>query len=420
MTPNLRARLLPFTIDNARAKPFYAGHWAGSDVDAVTDLSSLPALPTVSKEQYRNGFMFDFEDPGDSHYVSHSTGTTGVLTWRHRSLSEAATAEHLFGAVRRRTRGGAPRVAIVLSTQFHGMPFPVPAGDMAVPAPFYGDQELLHCIEMLQTAYRVHGYEVTPTAVMGQGEDIALLAQALRERDVDPGALGIEAIHAGDYIDTGMRAFIESAFGASISGRYSLSEILGGANHDPGLDAYRLDPYVIGEVLDEAGEQLPPGGVGELTLTELFPLVQMQPLIRYRTGDIVQRVDAGDDLAFNWWGRRHETVATGAGAERRWLFGYRQISDLLATEPSVERLPVRPGLTVVRTTRVGNLHFEVTRSGEAAPLGFGLKVWLRYVPELHPDALQDMQARLKQRLGALCGDPLQHMRLEFDHDRGAS
>jgi len=40
--------------------------------------------------------------------------------------------------------------------------------------------------------------------------------------------------------------------------------------------------------------------------------------------------------------------------------------------------------------------------------------------ELHLDALHDMQVRLKQRLGALCGNPLQHMSLELDHDGGAS
>lgn len=412
MAPDLRARLLPFTLDNARAKRFYREHWSGVDVDSITGIDRLPALPTLSKDQYRDGFMFDFEDPGDSHYVSHSTGTTGPLTWRHRSLSEAATAQHLFGAANQRNKQeGPPRVAIVLSTAFHGMPFPLPSNGIAVPGAVHGDVEILQCIEMLNAKYRVGGHEVEPSAIMGQSEEIALLSQAINDRGVDSGKLGLKEIHSGGYIDSGMEALIKSAIDVSITGRYSLSEIFGGATYDPGLEAYRLDPYVLGEVVDESGKQLPPGEVGELTLTELFPLVQMQPLIRYRTGDIVQRVDAGDDLAFIWWGRRHETVATGSGNGRRWRFGNRHLAELLAREPNVERLEVRPGLTVVRTAKVGNLRFEVIQgNGDNGP---GLKVWLRDVPESNSDVAEDLRARLLRDLAEICEDPALDLNIEF-------
>lgn len=420
MAADLRTKLLPFTIQNARAKRFYREHWAGHNVDAVVDLASLSAIPTLSKEQYRSGFMLDFDDAGDSHFVSHSTGTTGLLTWRHRSLTEAAVVSELLGAATQMPRpGAAPRVALVLTAQFHGMPFPIPGGQLAIPGATYGDRELSHCVEMLQMTYRVHGHRIRPSVVMGTAEDTSLLVQALHDHDVDTLGLGIEAVFASGYVDPGMRQFIESAFGAPIIGRFSLSEILGSATYDADLDAYRLDPYVIGEVVDEAGRQLPPGGVGELTLTELFPLVQMQPMIRYRTGDIVERVGPQDDMAFSWWGRRNQSVATRSGDDLRWRFGFRHVADILARHPSVDRHSIRPGLETVRTTKVGNLRFEVVPQNDGEDLGLDVTVWLRHVPELHPDSTQQIAESLESALSEFVGAeaPLK-MRLHFEYAGG--
>jgi hypothetical protein len=446
VAPDLRTKLLPFTIANAREKRFYKEHWAGHDVDAVTDVASLPAIPTLSKQQYRSGFMLDFDDPGDSHFVSHSTGTTGELTWRHRSLTEAATVDHLFSAARPAPEPGeAPRAGIILETAFHGMGFPIPGGQLTLPAATHGDTELGHAVEMLQMTYRVHGHRVRPTVIMGSAADLALLGQALHDHGVDTDALAIEAVHSGGFADVGMRRFIESAFGAPETGRFSMSEVLGGASYDSGLDAYRLDPYVIGEVVDEAGNALPPGGVGELTLTELFPLVQMQPMIRYRTGDIVKRVASEDELtfAFSWWGRRDDSVAVRSGDDLRWRFGFRHVADLLSEEPSVARRPVRPGLTIVTTTEVGDLYVvlephaggepgRVPGDGEpgggepgdgepgGVPGGFDLTVRLRHAPELHPEALTAITARLESGLREIAGDgdPL-NMTLRFENGSAA-
>lgn len=416
MTTDLRTKLLPFTIQNAYGKRFYREHWAGHDISAVTDLASLASLPTLSKEQYRSGFMFDFDDPGDSHFVSHSTGTTGELTWRHRSLSEARVVNELLGAATRRPRPGeAPRMALVLTAQCHGMPFPIPGGGLAIPGATHGDPEIAHCIEMIQATYLVHGHRVRPTVLMGAATDTSLLIQALHDRGVDTLGLDLQAVFTGGYVDPGMRQFIESAFGVPIIERFSLSEILGSATSDPTLKAYRLDPYVIGEVVDESGQQLPPGQVGELTLTELFPLVQMQPMIRYRTGDIVQRVGPEDDFAFAWWGRRNQSVAAGSGANKRWRFGFRHVAEILSNHPSVARRTVRPGLAMVRTAKVGDLLFELEPHDDA----FDLTVWLRHAPELHPERLAHITATLETGLSEVAGDrePL-NMRLHFDCARG--
>ncbi|MFK4996513.1 phenylacetate--CoA ligase, partial [Klebsiella pneumoniae] len=54
-----------------------------------------------------------------------------------------------------------------------------------------------------------------------------------------------------------------------------------GGHHHPEL--------LIVEILDEAGNQLPAGTAGEVTITSLG--VEGMPLLRYRTGDICARYE---------------------------------------------------------------------------------------------------------------------------------
>lgn len=62
---------------------------------------------------------------------------------------------------------------------------------------------------------------------------------------------------------------------------------------------------MIAEVLDEDGARTPDGSLGGTGVHRGFLFVQAQPLVRYLTGDIVERLPCVEPwrARFRWWGR---------------------------------------------------------------------------------------------------------------------
>ncbi len=118
-----------------------------------------------------------------------------------------------------------------------------------------------------------------------------VIAQAVRDTGGDPRALGLKlGLFGGEPWGEPMRAEIEAALGLSAVSFYGLSEMCG-----PGVAAECLaardglhvqEDHFLAEVVDPAGQPLPPGAEGELVLTTLTK--EALPLIRYRTGDIAR------------------------------------------------------------------------------------------------------------------------------------
>jgi hypothetical protein len=151
-------------------------------------------------------------------------------------------------------------------------------------------------------------------------------------------------------------------------------------------------------VTDEQGVPVPPGGVGELVLTELFPFVQMQPLIRYRTGDIVLLInDENDDIQFEWLGRRGNCVSAYINGVQTWLLGYRPIADWLSLQPLVARQEHRPWLSSVKSTDLGPpcviLHSEPAAAAVRIHIGLRINPW--WVKDLVQSLVQEMWNALR-------------------------
>ncbi len=82
----------------------------------------------------------------------------------------------------------------------------------------------------------------------------------------------------------GLRDKISAAFECSVLDLYSLNEAGPVAVFDPDLDGHvLLQPRLYVEILDTAGQPVPSGERGEITLTGGFNFCL--PLLRYRTGD---------------------------------------------------------------------------------------------------------------------------------------
>lgn len=412
--PTLREALLPFTIRNAARLRFYAQSWSGIDIESISSTRDLAILPTLAKDEYRRSLMFDEEAIADAAFVTHTTGTTGPLTWRHRSVAEATVVHQLFGRSE-----GAPSQDLALTFRYdhHGMSMPIPGRVRSMPIGLTDESELKQCVQMLKAPYHFGDGILRPTIVAGSSHDVALLAQAWLEVRPPDDDLAIHTLHLLGLVDAGLHRFLAHAFkGTQIIEKYSLTEIFGGATRRWPSTSFVLDPYVIGEVLDERGAPVQSRAAGELVLTELFPFVQMQPLIRYRTGDVVLLTsDDTDNLQFESWGRRESCVLVAAKGSDRWVLGYRPVADWLSLQSLVSRQAHKPGLSSVTSLDFGPPCLLITCSDDDRTVT--IDIGLRVNPWWERHAVRELAHGLWETLRTLAVSSLNGLsvRLRFRH-----
>jgi hypothetical protein len=395
----LAKTLLSFTLENAAKIPFYAGAWGQRDIDESDPTRFLATLPLVTKDSYREHLMNEV-DWGHSDYVSHTSGTTGEMVFRHRSRAEASAISQLFGDIRNRDQ----KLGLMIDGGPHGMLLPVPGNVTYIPTAINWHSQIWVLLDLLQTRFRLRG-EMRPVRVLaGAAQDVVVVAQALLTRPASE-PLRLEEVITTGFLDDAQIQLLKRAFGVDVTRRYSLSEIFGGAT-SLGDSAYQLDPVVVGEVLSPTGEGVQPGEVGELVLTELFPFIQLQPLIRYCTGDIVRLVTA-EPLRFKWLGRKLQCLVPSA----KTAIGYADIANILAYEPLVARAHHRSPLAGLEHVELGVADFSVDASGAN---DIRLNIRLTRNPFLYYQETNSMIRRLWNAMGMLIGQSGTIVTLAFD------
>jgi phenylacetate-coenzyme A ligase PaaK-like adenylate-forming protein len=379
-------KFLVLTIKNALRQPFYQSLWADIDTDVIGEPADISVLPCVTKQMYHDDYMTSF-DHSLSHYLSHSSGTTGALTFRHRSHVEEVFIRWLLSPSEAPDRD--PRVGIRLMTgPMHGMQMPVSGGGVSIPAATGTVVQLQQCIELLTTSFHLHGRSLRPSHLSGQSIDVALVAQALRAHSIEPSSLPLREITLMGPVDEGLRQFLNRSFDVPLRERYSTSEVFGGAVREPGLDHFVTDPFVIAEVCDDQGRALDDGAIGQLTMTELYPFVQIQPLIRYCTGDLVERVASPSPgrISFRYLGRLEQSVWLKRPDREDVVFTDGPLADALGGLPMITRWRAY-GDIAANFPNVGKPIVELFRPTESQ---VGVRVGVSVDPFLYPRAAQEI------------------------------
>ncbi|MEY9944763.1 hypothetical protein [Kitasatospora sp. GAS1066B] len=295
-----RNHLLGRTLDNARTVPFYREHWKGVDLAAVRTVAELPVLPTITKAALRESDLPALRDDLTISQVAHSTGTTGRPFIRYRSVEELKALSEYSDAVRAATaqKSAVPqRRSIMFSAMpmaIHGSVAATTITDLRLAIDAFSDRGLERAVTTLTRDGLLPDQDRFERRICGNPAALLLITDALLAAGIDPAELGIQRlVSLSDVLPPGQRRTLVQAWGgAELRDRFSLSEVIGGSTRCASCEAFHFDPTVVPEVLRLDRDEPVAGGIGELALTELFPFSQIQPMIRYRTGDLVQLVES--------------------------------------------------------------------------------------------------------------------------------
>jgi len=126
-----------------------------------------------------------------------------------------------------------------------------------------------------------------PKCIYGYASSVALLAAHAREHGVTLKSPDLRVVcTTGEPLYPHQRALIGEVFGAPVANEFGSRDIGFTAHETPAGEMLVISESIVLEVLDDDGNPVPPGGLGEAVMTGLCS--EAQPFIRYRTGDMVR------------------------------------------------------------------------------------------------------------------------------------
>jgi phenylacetate-CoA ligase len=126
-----------------------------------------------------------------------------------------------------------------------------------------------------------------PRCVYGYASSLALLAAHALGRGRRPELPGLKVVCAtGEPLYDHHRKLIREAFGVPVANEFGSRDIGFTAHETPQGQTLLISESIMVEVLNEAGDPVAPGEMGEAVMTGLCS--EAQPFIRYRTGDMVR------------------------------------------------------------------------------------------------------------------------------------
>lgn len=392
----LHDRLLPETVRQALMAPAYRELWSECDpsrVRSVEQLRELPLLDRAAVERQRERLLVPGLQPS---HVQWTTGTTGSPLVLWRAHAESVAIARIF----RPEPSTTPR-ALVLSVRedFHGTATAIPTRQFALEASIADERSIEHALDLLTRRFEAPGIEERVTLVSGTDTALRALAHYAAHAGMDLAALPVKAILTyGDFVPRSVRGWLEHVWGAPLVDRYSCAEHFGGASSFPGNDLYRFDPHVIAEVVDVLSGEPVRSGVGVLVLTSLHPFVQLMPLIRYRTDDLVEVVNGEDpqgSLVVRLKGRLRDAVPERSG---RPLLHDADARNAVEGLPGVVYVTRRTNLTAPGLARaIGRPRYRAALADDGSRLLF--QAWCESPPP--PSLAEDLAHRIVEESAEL-------------------
>ena len=284
----LQLTRLRVAVRRAARVPLYRDRLAegGGDAGALATLADLRRLPFTRKADFRDQYTLGlFAVPMTEVVRIHaSSGTRGKPTVVGYTTADL----HVWREVMARSLAAAgARPGELIQNAYGyglftgGLGFHDGAEHMGLTVVPASSGNTLRQVLLLRDL-RPQGLACTPSFALHIGE-------SLREQGIDGRTLGLRyGLFGAEPWSEELRAEIEAVLGLRAVDFYGLSEIIG-----PGVAVecaevrrglHVNEDHFLPEVVDAAGEPVPPGVEGELVLTTLTK--EALPVVRYRTGDV--------------------------------------------------------------------------------------------------------------------------------------
>jgi hypothetical protein len=405
----VHGRLLRRTISHARSRTsFYAGEayadWIETGAGEPPDLSCWPVL---ERPQVIERFDELIASDVTFNSVCHTSGATGPSLNIYKSSEELAFLWSYYSRLLRPAVEEIRPVPLILSLPnfYHGVPVRLPSFGKVFVSGVTDDLLVQDAVKVLQRRYRIPGHDARISVISGLSYQIKFFTSFLIEQGYFPRDFGIRSLNIiGSYTSKLTKSFLGEAWRALIFERFTLTESAGGANKCLHCGHYHLDPHVIGEVVDPDTLKPLEEGVGLLVLTQLHPFVQMQPLIRYYTGDLVRKVrsDCAVTMTFDFLGKTSNCVGWKRDGATEWLLFSSDLYEIINEMPDIRLVENFSTVTLARDRSVGSPPVFSQRAyiPEYRPFTIELKLELRYAPHCYPDRLAELSARIREGLRA--------------------
>jgi len=227
----------------------------------------------------------------------------------------------------------------------------------------------------------------------------------LVNKGIDLSELGMDLlVCSGNYLSETMRKWLESSWGCPVSTVYGLSEVRGSTASESGYGVYLMPPYVIPELVDPFTFQKQETGVGLLLLSTLYPIAQQTLLIRYSTGDLMERVDRGDryEPAYRFKGRTSHSLIRQRKGKTQYLVLAADLVDFLDAEEHVIRSTEDSMIVFKHFEGIGYNRVQLEYKDNDR---FGIVITVSVAPEMDRGCRRSFAERLKLHLVS-CSDDL--------------
>jgi phenylacetate-CoA ligase len=232
-----------------------------------------------------------------------------------------------------------------------------------------------------------------PKCIYGYASSVALLAAHAEARGIKPQLHELKVVcTTGEPLYDHQRELIGRVFGAPVANEFGSRDIGFTAHEAPGGQMLLMSESHILEVLDDAGQPVPPGESGEAVITGLTSMAQ--PFIRYRTGDVV-RLSSESDRG----GRGLHVIAEVAGRQTDFvvredgaiMHALAVIYVLRAVEgvdqfKCIQHSPLKMEVLIVPGVNWSERAAQSVREGLKARLGHNLDVELSLLDDIPPEA----------------------------------
>ena len=232
-----------------------------------------------------------------------------------------------------------------------------------------------------------------PKCLYGYASSVALLAAHAETRQRRLRLPGLRVVcTTGEPLFPHQRELIARIFGAPVANEFGSRDIGFTAHEAPGGQMLLMSESHIIEVLDEAGQTVAPGEVGEAVITGLTS--EAQPFIRYRTGDVLRlssEPSAGGQglhVIAEVTGRQTDFVVAADGRVMHALAviyvlrAVPGIAQFKCIQHALDRMEVQ----IVPAADWSEEAHHVVVAGLQARLGEKLKVEVRVLDEIPPEA----------------------------------